>query len=215
MNPDFALVLQFLIDPKTKIDADYLVKTARDIGARAVTGSPALKKACQKYTLFLAPVTDGEELTADNAIAIMVQNRRHGQRTVINIPVQEDGHFSPASQKLLATINDWMHLFGHAFNEGRPAKLKLDQPGFVLENRYAPYQKYVFLKKPLPQQILITGLSQKPARVEWIDQRQQLDFAFREGKLTITLTAPKNHFSWQVLRIQAHRPEDDLPTTKF
>lgn len=215
MNPDFALVLHFLIAQPTKTDADYLVKTARDIGARAVSGSPLLQEACQKYTIFLAPNQDGQQLTADKAIEQMVKNRQQGKRTIIDLPVEADGQFSPASKSLLATINRWMHLFGHAFNEGQPTDLTVDQDGFILENRHASYQKYVFLKEPLPEQITVSGLKQEPRRVEWIDQRQEQAFTYQQGKLVIALKKPSHHFSWQLLRLQAHRPEDDLKTTKF
>ena len=37
MNPDFAIVLNYQLNDKA--DADFLVKTARDIGARAVMTS--------------------------------------------------------------------------------------------------------------------------------------------------------------------------------
>lgn len=46
----------------------------------------------------------------------MVNNRKAGKTTIINVPV-EAGKFSAATQAMLDTINDWMHQFGHAFNE--------------------------------------------------------------------------------------------------
>ena len=62
---------------------------------------------------------------------------------------------------------------------------------------------------------MVSGLTQEPNRVEWIDHRADLDFAFKDSKLTINLTEPESDLAWQVLRIQAHRPEDDIIHTEF
>ena len=51
--------------------------------------------------------------------------------------------------------------------------------------------------------------------VEWIEHRSDLDFNYKDQKLTINLVKPDDEFAWQVLRIQAHRPEDDILETKF
>lgn len=179
MNPDFALVLNFKLSKKENVDPDFLVKTARNIGARAVSGSELLKGACSKYTIFLAKTSAGQNLTAASVIDAMATNRKNGKPTTINIPVNNTGKFDEATEKLLKTINDWMHMFGHAFNEGKESALTVDQDGFVLENRHAPYQKYVFLEHPLPEQITVTGLDQEPNRVEWIEKRVDLDFNFK------------------------------------
>lgn len=214
MNPDFAIVLNFKINGNA--DADFLVKTARNIGARAVMTNAQkddFEKACSKYTIFLADEADGIDLNGDDVIDTIVNNRQNGKNTIINIPVT-DGKFDDATQKLLDTINSWMHLFGRALNEGKNSNLETDN-GFILENRHADYQKYVFVKRPLPEKIVVSGLTQEPNRVEWIDHRADLDFAFKDSKLTINLTEPESDLAWQVLRIQAHRPEDDIIHTEF
>ena len=77
------------------------------------------------------------------------------------------------------------------------------------------YQKYVFLPSPLPDKIVVEGLVEEPNRVEWIEHRTDLDFNYKDQKLTINLVNPDDEFAWQVLRIQAHRPEDDILETKF
>lgn len=215
MNPDYALILNFKLNNTKNIDADALVKKARDIGARAVSGNDLLKEACAKYTIFLANEENGQDLTKDNVIETMVENRKNGKATIINIPVNENGDFDDETQGMLDTINNWMHMFGHAFNEAKPSKLTADQNAFVLENRHASYQQYVFVKSPIPEKIIVSGLDQEPNRVEWIEHRNELKFDFKDNKLTINLEKPDDEFSWQVLRIQAHRPEDDIAETKF
>ena len=113
-----------------------------------------------------------------------------------------------------------MHLFGHAFNEGEPCNLTIsnvnEDNGFVLQNRHMLYQKYIFIKTPLPEIIKIQGLTNKPNRIEMVAQRTELDFTFADNELTINLkNAPKSDFTWQVIRIQGHRPEDDIKESKF
>lgn len=214
MNPDFAIVLNYQLNDKA--DADFLVKTARNIGARAVMTdrqTEDFKTACAKYTIFLADSENGADLTKNNVIDTMVNNRKAGKATIINVPVAA-GKFSAATQAMLDTINDWMHQFGHAFNEGKTSALTSND-GFILENRHANYQKYVFLPSPLPDKIVVEGLVEEPNRVEWIEHRTDLDFNYKDQKLTINLVKPDDEFAWQVLRIQAHRPEDDILETKF
>ena len=214
MYPDFAIVLNYQLNGNA--DADFLVKTARDIGARAVMTNAQnddFKVACTKYTILLANAENGIDLTSDNVIDAMVNNRKNGKATIINVPVA-NGSFSAATQEILDTINNWMHQFGHAFNEGQPSALASSN-GFILENRHANYQKYVFLQNPLPKKIVVEGLSEEPNRVEWIEHRIDLDFNYKDHKLTIKLIKPDDEFAWQVLRIQAHRPEDDILETKF
>lgn len=212
MNPDFAIVLNFKLDTNN-INADALVKKARDIGVRAISGGNVLQEAADKYTIRLVN-QDGVDLSADEVIDTLVQNRKNGNSTVINIHLQ-DGKISPEDEGMLEVINKWMHMFGHAFNESEISELTVDQDGFILQNRHANYQKYVFLKSPLSEKITVSGLSQEPNRVEWIQNRTDLKFGFEDNELSIALTQPEDNFEWQLLRIQAHRPEDDIAETKF
>lgn len=214
MNPDFAIVLNFKLDNNGNADFDSLVKRARDIGVRAISGNDKFKEACAKYTIKLVEVEDGVELTAADVIDTLLENRQNGKQTVININL-ENGQITASDQEMLEQINSWMHMFGHAFNEGKPSSLTVDHDGFVLVNRHADYQKYVFLKNPIPEKIVITGLDEEPNRVEWIENRVDLKFDYQDGQLTIDLVKPDDEFEWTAIRIQAHRPEDDIAETKF
>ena len=226
MNPDFAIVLNFKLKNAKGVDADFLVKTARNIGARAVAAD-AFKtdfaKACKKYTIALVttePIQANYELSAANVVEQLVLQRKAGQQATIDIPVTDDGNLLAETKALLTQINNWMHLFGHAFNEGEPCNLTIsnvnEDNGFVLQNRHMHFQKYIFIKAPLPEIIKIQGLTNKPNRIEMVAQRTELDFTFADNQLTINLkNAPKSDFTWQVIRIQEHRPEDDIKETKF
>ena len=224
MNPDFAIVLNFKLKNAKDVDADFLVKTARNIGARVIAADaniPDFKKACAKYTISLVEKpTQGTDLTATDAIDRLISNRKAGAKTIINVPVTEDGKLTPETELMLKQINNWMHIFGHAFNESEPCTLKVgnvaEDSCFILQNRHAKYQKYIFVKAPLPETIKIIGLTAKPNRIELIDQRTELEFEFSNNELTIDLTnSNKNDYDWQIIRIQEHRPEDDIKETKF
>ncbi|AIS08584.1 hypothetical protein LACWKB8_0268 [Lactobacillus sp. wkB8] len=224
MNPDFAIVLNFKLKNAKDVAADFLVKTARNIGARVIAAAaniPDFKKACAKYTISLTEQhVQGIDLTATDAINRLVLNRKAGAKTIINVPVTEDGKLAPETELMLKQINNWMHIFGHAFNESEPCTLKVgnvaEDSCFILQNRHAKYQKYIFVKAPLPETIKIIGLTAKPNRIELIDQRTELEFEFSNNELTIDLTnSNKNDYDWQIIRIQEHRPEDDIKETKF
>ena len=223
MNPDFAIVLNFKLKSAKDVDADFLVKTARNIGARAVSvdaHQTDFEKACAKYTIALVDaetIQESCDLVPADAVAKLVANRKDGQNTIINIPVTDNGKLPSETEEMLKQINNWMHLFGHAFNEGEPCTLKATQNNaFVLQNRHVHYQKYLFVKAALPEAIKVQGLANKPNRIEMIENRTELDFTFADDELSINLDGvPKSDFTWQLIRIQEHRPEDDIKETKY
>ena len=218
LNPDFAIILNFkLADPElTPSTADALVKRARDIGARCIaSNSPAaFEAACAKYPVMNVPAMTGQTYAPDTVVEALVAARKAGQPLVIDLDVadglQED------DQAALTALNKWMHKFGHVVNEGAPCALECDLQGaFLLENRHVSYQDYLFLHAPVAAQAVVTGLEQAPNRVEWVDGRAEVPFEFAAGQLTLDLAEAKEDFAWQVVRIQGHRPEDDLADTKF
>ena len=99
MNPDFAIVLNFKLKNAKDVDADFLVKTARNIGARVIAADaniPDFKKACAKYTISLIEKpTQGTDLTATDAIDRLISNRKAGAKTIINAETNQqlDAHF--------------------------------------------------------------------------------------------------------------------------
>ncbi|MDN6028708.1 MAG: hypothetical protein L0I02_02700 [Lactobacillus sp.] len=214
MNPDFALSLHF--NCSGDFNADDLVKLARNIGARAVSFSQqtaAITTACTKYTIHeLASHPDAQPLTTA-AIHTMLHRRQQGLTTCFTVPVTSDGQLTADTQQVLAEINRWMHLFGHAFNEGMPTTLTANT-GCMFENRHFSYQKHLVIAQPWPHQIQINGLTQAPDRIELIADRTPLTFSFAAGVLTLTVPAALT-LPWQVIRIQGHRPEDDWEETTF
>lgn len=210
MNPDFGLILHF----DSKQNPDDVVKLARNIGARAVSFdqvTPEVEAALDKYTIKLADQS-GVDLPED-PVDLMVKNRLAGKATCFNIPTA-NGQIEQTTKAKLEQINEWIHLFGHAFNESTNSELTVDGDGYIMENRHMAYQKYVYLHTPFPKSIVVKGLDQAPNRVELIDQRVELDFKFDQD-LTIELPEIATPFAWIIVRIQAHREEDDWEETKF
>lgn len=216
MNPDFAIILNFIIDDSSELDADKLIKRTRDVGVRAVScADPDLLAAAgKKYTIKVLQGLAGQDISKDQLLDTIVTRRKDNKNTILNVRIQGKDFDSTAQEKL-KLINDWMHMFGHALNEGQKSALSVSSSGFVLENRHANYQKYVFLKEPLPSEITVSGLKKEPNQVEWIQNRSKLAHTFANSQLKIKLEAPETSFPWCVLRLQAHRPEDDIKETKF
>ena len=46
-------------------------------------------------------------------------------------------------------------------------------------------------------------------------ERETKEFVFENGVLTVQLKKQESPFAWQLVRIQGHRPEDDIAETKF
>lgn len=218
MNPDFAIILNFKLKSTKDVDADFLVKTARNIGARAVTTDQLqadFEKACAKYTIALVDAQTGVDLTPDNVIDETINHRKDGNSIFINVEVDSANSLSENTTEMFTAINNWMHIFGHALNESEPCACTSDN-GFVLQNRHMQYQKYVFVKKPLAQEVVVDGITVEPNRIEMIEKRTEPKFSYEDGKLTIDLAdIPESDFDWQIIRVQEHRPEDDIKETKF
>lgn len=48
-----------------------------------------------------------------------------------------------------------------------------------------------------------------------VSGREECEFVFENGVLTVQLKKQESPFAWQLVRIQGHRPEDDITETKF
>ena len=63
---------------------------------------------------------------------------------------------------------------------------------------------------------MVDGIVVEPNRIEMIEKRTEPKFSYEDGKLTIDLAdIPESDFDWQIIRVQEHRPEDDIKETKF
>lgn len=219
MNPDFGIIFNFNVNEQA--NPAELVKTVRDVGARAISISNAsnlapYQAACDEYTIQLVEVS-GEELASENVIDKIVHCRKNNQAAIFDLTLEADGDIKPEQKTALTIINDWMHWFGHALNEGEASSLTTSGDSFALQNRHAPYQIYVFIKSPLPTSVTVGNFELEPTRIEWIDERNPLNYQFEHHQITVNLSPfPEGMtYPWRVLRILKHRPEDDIKETKF
>lgn len=220
MNPDYGIILNFKVNANA--NAQKIVRLARNIGARAISveGTNDLapyKEACKDYTIELVNA-HGIDLTSANAIDELINFKRNEQHAVFNVELDEIGDLLDEQKAALTLLNDWMHWFGHAYNESGKSTLKTaDSNSFICENRHAKYQVYVFIKSPLPKTIKVEGFDHKPMRAEWIDERVELPFSFQNKEVTVELSPYPDgiDYKWRVLRIMKHRPEDDIKETQF
>lgn len=220
MNPDYGIILNFKVNANA--NAQKLVRLARNIGARAISVEGAedlapYKEACKDYTVELVNA-HGIDLESANVINDLINFKRNGQHAVFNVELDEMGDLLDNQKTALTLLNDWMHWFGHAYNESTESSLKTTASNsFVCENRHASYQVYVFIKSPLPETITVSGFEQEPMRIEWIDERAELSFDSQDNAAKIELSPyPEGiDYKWRVLRIMKHRPEDDIKETQF
>lgn len=217
------IILNFKIENASASDPDQLVKLARNIGIRQVSVEStdklfisSFQKACLIYSLDFDTKAGGIIPDKETIINTILKNKHNNLETVLQIPVLETGNIAPDIMASLDTFNQWMHWYGHAFNEGVNSDLVVDnKQALIFVNKVANYQIYIFLKQPYSTTINVSGIEAEPSLVNWIDNREELKFELNNQTLTINLTDTKKDFDWRGLRIMLHRPEDDLPTTKF
>lgn len=220
MNLASDLGLILIYEPTGKINADQLVRFARDHGFRG-TGliskdqdqHAAFQAACQKYTEKQVTAV-GQQLPQSEVIETILANRRQGKNSIFQVTLTKEGSISAADQPAFSQLNQWLHDYGHAFYEGKPGAMKTNQPNFVLVNRHAPYQTYLFLKKVLPGTISVTNLPAAIEKAEWIADRKPVAFQQTEQAAEIQVKQGQTA-SWRVMRLLLHRSEDDIPKTKY
>jgi hypothetical protein len=217
MSENLDLALELTFKAAKNIDADKLVRYARDNGWRgaSLVGTPeqkdAFAQACQKYTIaFVEPAT--EELPHTDLLAKILAKRRASQNASYLVSLDPDGHLQKNDEQAIASLSAWLHYFGHALYEGRPSDVKTEAPNFVLQNAHASYNLYLFVTS-FEKKVHLQNLPDKIQRIEWIDTRKQLDIP-ENNEFSLTDDGPEPD-TVRVLRIMLHRPEDDIVKTQF
>lgn len=216
MSENLNLALELTFKADKNIDADRLVRFARDNGWRgaSLVGTPDQKaefaKACAKYTVAQTePAT--EALPHEDLLAKVLEKRQAGQNASYAVTLTSGGNLTAEDKKAIADLSEWLHYFGHALYEGRPSSAETAAPNFVLENAHAPYNVYLFVSSF--GKTNVAGLSGKVQKCEWIDTRTPLE-PLADNVFELTDDGPLPH-NVRVLRIMLHRPEDDIVKTQF
>ena len=222
---NIGLVLQYQVAPKGSIDADALVRHARDCGFRGVSikdGNDAqvaaLQAACQKYAIKFCQKRPAEKLISPDVLAKLIAARLDNMNIYFEVELNQDGSINSESDPAMKTLRKWIDRFGHAYYESRADhEIKADEDNVhVFYNAVANYQRYIFIHIPLEESIELKHVP-RVEEAAWIDTRNDVEFEQDGDHLSIKLDRKENNSDFSVygLRLQLHRPEDDLGKTEY
>lgn len=222
---NIGIVLQYTIDGNDgSIDADLLVRQARDAGFRGVSIKDAdamqeklLKESCQKYSIKFCQPRPALPLAGPDILAKLMAARLDDYNIYFEIKLNKSGEIDSKEYKQLDLLRQWIDRFGHAYYEARPDKdITTNGNATIFRNNVANYQIYVFIHQPLSQQITLHNVPEIKT-VMWIDTRKELNFTQDGSEITIDLKRDPDddNFTIYGLRLQEHRPEDDIKETKY
>ncbi len=227
---NIGIVLQYKVesnfdfDKFGALDADKLVCHARDCGFRGVSLSDGtdeqaelLRQSCDKYSIKFCQKRPAIPLEGPDILAKLIAARLDNMNIYFQVALNADGTIKQDEEADMDLLRQWIDKFGHAYFEARPDKeIKTDAMAHIFKNAIAPYQIYVFIHNPLPEKIILTHVP-KIEKAMWIDTRKDLEFTQDGDKLTITLHRDNDDADFTIhgLRLQAHRPEDDMGPTKY
>ena len=222
---NIGLVLQYQVAPKGVIDADALVRHARDCGFRGVSIKDAndeqmadMQVACQKYAIKFCQKRPAEKLISPDVLAKLIAARLDDMNIYFEVELNADGSIKAESDPAMKTLRNWISRFGHAYYESRADhEIKADEDNVhVFYNAIAKYQRYVFIHIPLEESIELRHVPHVE-EAAWIDTRNEVEFEQDGDHLRIKLNRQEDgeEFSVYGLRLQLHRPEDDLGKTEY
>lgn len=222
---NIGLVLQYQVAPKGTIDVDALVRHARDCGFRGVSikdgndsQAAALQDACQKYAIKFCQKRPAEKLISPDVLAKLIAARLDNMNIYFEVELNQDGSIKSESDPAMKTLQKWIDRFGHAYYESRADhEIKPDEYNVhIFYNAIAKYQRYIFIHIPLEESIELKHVPHVEEAV-WIDTRNEVEFKQDGDHLQLKLDRPTDNedFSVYGLRLQLHRPEDDLGKTEY
>lgn len=223
---NIGIVLQYTIDTNNKggIDPDLLVRQARDTGFRGVSikdgdemQEKLLKESCTKYSIKFCQPRPALPLAGPDILAKLMAARSDGYNIYFEVKLNQEGQVEPKELKDLDLLRQWIDRFGHAYYEARPdKKITTDGNATIFRNSVANYQIYVFIHQPIPEKIFLHNVPEIKT-VMWIDTRKELKFKQDGSDLTIELKRDPDDADFTIygLRLQEHRPEDDIKETKY
>lgn len=226
-NPEdlnIGIVLQYKIADNGSINADILVRHARDCGFRGISISGGdslqtelLKESCEKYSLKFCQQRSAIKLEGPDILTKLMIARDELRNIYFEVNLDKDGQISADEIPAMDSLRQWISRFGHAFYEARPTKdITTNSNAHIYKNVIASYQIYIFIHKPLENKIVLKGVPEIK-RAIWIDTRKELEFTQDGEQITINLVRDNDDENFNIygLRLEAHRPEDDLGPTDF
>lgn len=223
---NIGIVLQYTLNPDhhSEINTDTLVRQARDSGFRGVSIENAdelqrklMAEACEKYAIKFCQTRPAISLQGPDVLAKLIAARLDGYNIYFKVALTADGKIAENEIPDLDILRQWLDRFGHAYYEARPDhEITTTANASIFRNNIANYQIYVFIHQPLASTITLHHVPELKT-IMWIDTRKELNFKQKGDEVTIELQRDPDDAEFTIygLRLQAHRPEDDIKETKY
>ena len=124
--------------------------------------------------------------------------RKVGANLLLNIGPEAQGEISGMSKELMAIIGRWMNIFGEAIYEGKPYIYDGTEKNFVLKGDNCLYIFAYDLGTKGDENVTVggnsggfysfSGIDEEFEKIEWMDNKEELDFSNNGGTLSVNLT---------------------------
>lgn len=124
--------------------------------------------------------------------------RKVGANLLLNIGPEAQGKISGMSRELMAIIGRWMNIFGEAIYEGKPYIYGGSEKNFVLKGDNCLYIFAYDLGTKGDANVTVggnsgglysfSGIDEEIEKIEWLDNKEELDFSNNGGTLSVNLT---------------------------
>ena len=124
--------------------------------------------------------------------------RKVGANFLLNIGPEAQGKILGMQKELLYIIGDWMNIFSEAIYEGKPYAASSIGKNFMLKGDNCLYIFCYDLGKKGNENVTVAGhyagaygfsnVKDKITKIEWMDNKESLDFVQNDNLLTVNLT---------------------------
>jgi len=124
--------------------------------------------------------------------------RKVGANLLLNVGPEKQGNITGMSKELMALIGKWMNIFGEAIYEGKPYPSGSIGKNFVLKGDNCLYifaydlgakgNENVTFGGKYAGVYSFSGINEDIEKIEWMDNKETLNFSCVDGMLTVNLT---------------------------
>ena len=124
--------------------------------------------------------------------------RKVGANFLLNIGPEAQGKVGNMQKELMSILGKWMNIFGEAIYEGKPYPSGSIGRNFVLKGDKCFYIFSYDLGQKGHENVTVggryagvysfSGITEEIEKIEWMDNKEEIDFSQKDGMLTINLT---------------------------